>query len=112
MRNRTQQAIREIEADFRRAADPENAVICNYFNLGDATITGDKAANVGNIGRPRAKPLFEPKVIDRMICVPDAAIYATNHFLVKLLYPKPGGSTGTNVYDAFQFMAELNAQGQ
>ena len=29
----------------------------------------------------------------------------------KLLNRKPGGSTGTNVYAAFQLMAELNAQG-
>ncbi len=57
------------------------------------------------------KPFFVPQVIDRMIRVPDAATYATIHFLEKLLNRKPGGSTGTNVYAAFQLMAELNAQG-
>ncbi|MDJ0854092.1 MAG: hypothetical protein QNI88_02675, partial [Desulfobacterales bacterium] len=30
---------------------------------------------------------------------------ATIHFLEKLLNRKPGGSTGTNVYAAFQIMA-------
>ena len=52
-----------------------------------------------------------PQVIDRMIRVPDAATYATIHLLEKLLNRKPGGSTGTNVYAAFQIMAELSAQG-
>jgi cysteine synthase A len=92
-------------------ADPENSVFYDYFNAGDCTITSDRASNVEGIGRPRVEPSFVPQVIDRMIRVPDAATYATIHFLENLLNRKPGGSTGTNVYAAFQIMAELNAQG-
>ncbi len=92
-------------------ADPENSVFYDYFHSGDCTVTSGKASNVEGIGRPRVEPSFVPQVIDRMIRVPDAATYATIHFLEKLLNRKPGGSTGTNVYAAFQLMAELNAQG-
>ena len=59
----------------------------------------------------KVEPAFVPRVIGSMIRVPDAATYATIHFLEKLLNRKPGGSTGTNVYAAFQIMAELNSQG-
>jgi cysteine synthase A len=92
-------------------ADPENSVFYDYFNSGDCLVKSDKASNVEGIGRPRVEPSFVPQVIDRMIRVPDAATYATIHFLEKLLNRKPGGSTGTNVFAAFQIMAELNAQG-
>ena len=92
-------------------ADPEHSVFFDYFHSGDCTVTSDRASNVEGIGRPRVEPSFVPQVIDRMIRVPDAASYATIHFLAKLLNRKPGGSTGTNVYAAFQIMAELNAQG-
>jgi cysteine synthase A len=92
-------------------ADPENSVFYDYFHSGDCTLKSDKGSNVEGIGRPRVEPSFVPQVIDRMIRVPDAATYATIHFLEKLLNRKPGGSTGTNVYAAFRIMAELNAQG-
>ena len=47
-----------------------------------------------------------------MIKVPDEAAYATIHFLEELLNRKCGGSTGTNVYAAFQIISELNKQGE
>ena len=45
-----------------------------------------------------------------MIKVPDAASFATIHFLENILNRKCGGSTGTNVYAAFQLLSELKAQ--
>ena len=131
MRDWTNQAILKIEADFQRSADthlikvelqaienkqlcvaaPENSVFYDDFNSGDCMETSDKASNVEGIGRHRVEPSFVPLVIDRMIRVPDAATYVTINFLVKLLNSKPGGSTSTNVYAAFQIMAELSAQG-
>jgi len=92
-------------------ADPENSVFYPYFQTGDCELTTDKASNVEGIGRPRVEASFVPSVVDRMIRVPDAASYATIHFLEKLLNRKAGGSTGTNLYAAFQLMAELHAQG-
>ena len=47
-----------------------------------------------------------------MIRVPDAASYATLRFLEKLLSRRCGGSTGTNLYAAFQIISELNADGR
>jgi len=47
-----------------------------------------------------------------VIKVPDEASYATIHFLEKLLNRRCGGSTGTNVYAAFQIISELIAQNQ
>jgi cysteine synthase A len=47
-----------------------------------------------------------------MIRVPDAASYATIHFLRELLDRRCGGSTGTNVFAALQIIAEMNAAGE
>ena len=47
-----------------------------------------------------------------MIKVPDEASFATIHFLETLLNRRCGGSTGTNVYAAFQIISELHAQNQ
>ena len=47
-----------------------------------------------------------------MIKVPDEASFATIHFLHKLLNRRCGGSTGTNVYAAFQLMADMHKKGQ
>jgi cysteine synthase A len=58
------------------------------------------------------EPSFLPSIVDRMIKVPDEAAYATIHFLEELLNRKCGGSTGTNVYAAFQIISELNKQGE
>ena len=48
------------------------------------------------------------QVIDQMIKVPDAASYASIHFLDRILDRKCGGSTGTNLYGAFQVMADMH----
>ena len=45
-----------------------------------------------------------------MLKVPDAAAYATIHFLENVLNRRCGGSTGTNLYAAFQIIAELKKQ--
>ncbi|MBL0713178.1 MAG: PLP-dependent cysteine synthase family protein, partial [Desulfosarcina sp.] len=92
-------------------ADPENSVFYDYFQTGDCTVTSDKASNIEGIGRPRVEPSFVPSVVDRMIRVPDAASYASIHFLEKLLNRKPGGSTGTNLYAACRLISELIAGG-
>lgn len=91
-------------------ADPENSVFLDYFNSGDNSITSDKGSNIEGIGRPRVEPSFIPSVVDHMVRVPDAASYATIHFLEKILNRRCGGSTGTNVYAAFQLISELKAQ--
>ena len=93
-------------------ADPRNSVFFDYFNSGDRTLTINEPSNIEGIGRPRVEPSFLPSVVDRMVKVPDEAAYATIHFLEGLLNRKCGGSTGTNVYAAFQIISELNRQGK
>lgn len=93
-------------------ADPENSVFYEAWQSGDRSLTCDRGSNVEGIGRPRVEPSFIPNLIDRMIRVPDAASYATIHFLQELLDRRCGGSTGTNVFAAFQVIAEMNAAGQ
>ncbi|MCP4386967.1 MAG: PLP-dependent cysteine synthase family protein [Gammaproteobacteria bacterium] len=93
-------------------ADPENSVFYDAYQSGDRSLISARGSNIEGIGRPRVEPSFIPSVIDRMIRVPDAASYATIHFLEDLLDRRCGGSTGTNVYAAFQIIAELNAAGE
>ena len=93
-------------------ADPENSVFYDSYNSGDRSLTLQQGSNVEGIGRPRVEPSFISSVIDRMIKVPDAASYATIHFLQQVLDRRCGGSTGTNVYAAFEIIAELNAAGE
>ena len=93
-------------------ADPENSVFYDAYHRGDRTLTIDGASRIEGIGRPKVEPSFLPSVIDRMIKVPDAASIATIHLLEQVLNRRCGGSTGTNLYAAFQIMSELNAQGR
>ena len=83
----------------------------DYYKTGNQDLNADKTSNIEGIGRPRVEPSFIPSVIDRMIKVPDAAAIATVHFLEGLLNRKCGGSTGTNVYAAFQIISEMNKKG-
>lgn len=93
-------------------ADPEHSVFYDAYHSGDRSLTSARGSNIEGIGRPRVEPSFIPSVIDRMIRVPDAASYATIHFLQDLLDRRCGGSTGTNVYAAFEIIAELKAAGK
>ncbi|MGI9481720.1 MAG: PLP-dependent cysteine synthase family protein [Hyphomicrobiales bacterium] len=92
--------------------DPENSVFYDFFSDGDCQRTMAKPSNVEGIGRPRVEPSFMPSVIEKMIKVPDAASYATIHFLENLLNRKCGGSTGTNLYATLQLAAGLQAEGK
>jgi cysteine synthase A len=46
-----------------------------------------------------------------MIRVPDTGSYAAMHFLERILGRKCGGSTGCNLYGAFQLIAEMQRAG-
>lgn len=93
-------------------ADPEHSVFFDYYQTGDTTIVTDRGSMIEGIGRPRVEPSFISSIVDKMIKVPDAASYATIHFMKELLNRRCGGSTGTNLYAAFQIISELNAQNQ
>ena len=89
-------------------ADPENSVFYDYYHTGDREQVINKRSNIEGIGRPRVEPSFQASVVDHMIKVPDAASYATLRFLETQLNRRCGGSTGTNVYAAFQLMPKLD----
>ncbi len=91
-------------------ADPDNSVFYDYFHSGDKSLVLDRGSRVEGIGRPRVEPSFVSSIVDRMMKVPDAASYATIHFLEQLLNRRCGGSTGTNVYAALQIISELQQE--
>ena len=53
-----------------------------------------------------------PTIVDRMICVPDAASLAAMRHLERLTGRRAGGSTGTNLIGAFTLVAEMVAAGR
>lgn len=87
--------------------DPEHSVFYDYFHNGDASITHPHPSNIEGIGRPRVEPSFVPSVIDRMLKIPDAASFATLHFLQNILHQQFGASTGTNIYASFQIINDI-----
>jgi cysteine synthase A len=93
-------------------ADPENSVFYDYYHTRDCSLSIDTGSKIEGIGRPRVEPSFISSVIDRMVKVPDVASIATIHYLEKLLNRRCGGSTGTNVFAAFQIMAEMHKKGE
>jgi cysteine synthase A len=89
--------------------DPENSVFFPAWRDADPALTGSRGSRIEGIGRPRVEPSFIGEVIDRMIPVPDAASLATIHTVQDVLGRRVGGSTGTNLWGAFQILAELKA---
>ncbi|BFM10482.1 PLP-dependent cysteine synthase family protein [Simiduia litorea] len=93
-------------------ADPENSVFYDYFHSRDASLVNSVSSRIEGIGRPRVEASFVASIVDDMVQVPDAASVATVRFLERHLGRKCGGSTGTNVYAAFQLMAEMQLRGE
>lgn len=93
-------------------ADPENSVFYDHYRTGDPSLKIKTKSRIEGIGRPRVEASFQPRVIDRMMQVPDAASIATIYWLEKVLGRKCGGSTGTNVWAALQLMREMREAGK
>ena len=55
---------------------------------------------------------FVPTIVDRMVCVPDAASLAAMRHLERVTGRRAGGSTGTNLWGAFGLIAEMLAAGR
>lgn len=103
----------ELESRTRLCVvDPENSVFYDHFKTRDPDLTSDTPSCVEGIGRPRVEASFQPGVIDCMMKVPDAASFATIHWLERVLGRKCGGSTGTNVFGALTLMEDMRANGQ
>ncbi|WP_281275487.1 PLP-dependent cysteine synthase family protein [Saccharothrix australiensis] len=89
--------------------DPEHSVFFDAWRDGDPGLVGSRGSRIEGIGRPRVEPSFVGQVIDRMVKVPDAASIATIRHVEDVLGRRVGGSTGTNLWGAFQLIAEMRA---
>ena len=87
--------------------DPEGSAFLPAYAGATADSPGSR---IEGIGRPRVEPSFLPRVVDRMIGVPDAASVATMRFLADRAGLRAGPSTGTNVYGALRLACELREQ--
>lgn len=91
--------------------DPENSVFHDYIQSGDRTLSSCTPSVIEGIGRPRVEPSLIREIIDRSIKVPDAASFASIHFLRKILGRACGGSTGTNLWGTFRIVSEMHNAG-
>jgi cysteine synthase A len=92
--------------------DPEGSSFFPGWRDGEpATATG-RASRIEGIGRPRVEPSFVPTIVDRMICVPDAASLAAMRHLERVTGRRAGGSTGTNLWGALTLVGEMLAAGR
>ncbi|WP_312878124.1 PLP-dependent cysteine synthase family protein [Lentzea indica] len=87
--------------------DPEHSVFFDAWRDSNPDLVGTRGSRIEGIGRPRVEPSFIGQVIDRMIKVPDAASVATIRYVEDLLGRRVGGSTGTNLWGAFEIVAEM-----
>jgi len=91
--------------------DPENSAFFPAYAEGRLDIVTGVSSRIEGIGRPRVEPSFLPRVVDRMVCVPDAASVAAAHHVSQVLGRRVGPSTGTNVWGAFGLLTEMVAAG-
>jgi cysteine synthase A len=91
--------------------DPEDSIFYSAWS-GDASAFTGRRSRIEGIGRQRVEPSFLPDVVDRMIQVPDAASIATMRLVRERTGRSVGGSTGTNVWGAFQLISEMRSRGE
>lgn len=91
--------------------DPEGSAFYEGWRTGRTDSTG-VPSRIEGIGRPRVEPSFVTSVIDEMIQVPDAASIAAIRLLRERTLHWAGGSTGTNLFGAFEVIARMRAAGE
>lgn len=92
--------------------DPENSVFFPAWLDDDLDAHSTVGSRIEGIGRPRVEPSFLPKVVDRMVSVPDAATIAAMRWCSMVTGRLVGGSTGTNMWGALRLVAEMHASGR
>lgn len=90
--------------------DPEGSAFYDGWK-GNIAAVG-RPSRIEGIGRPRVEASFVPGVIDEMIQVPDAASVAAIRLLRERTLHWAGGSTGTNLYGAFELIARMRDTGE
>jgi cysteine synthase A len=91
--------------------DPEGSAFLAGWRDGDPAAVG-RGSRIEGIGRPRVEPSFVPTIVDRMVCVPDAASLAAMRHLERVTGRRAGASTGTNLWGALGLVAEMVAAGR
>jgi cysteine synthase A len=91
--------------------DPEGSAFFAGWRDGDPAAAG-RGSRIEGIGRPRVEPSFVPTIVDRMVCVPDAASLAAMRHLERVTGRRAGASTGTNLWGALGLVAEMVAAGR
>jgi cysteine synthase A len=91
--------------------DPEDSIFYSHWIGNPLAFTG-RPSRIEGIGRQRVEPSFLPAIVDRMLQVPDAASIATMRHVTERTGRSVGGSTGTNVWGAFQLAAEMLLNGR
>ncbi|MBO0811535.1 MAG: PLP-dependent cysteine synthase family protein [Microlunatus sp.] len=92
--------------------DPENSAFYAGWRTGAAEVRTGLPSRIEGIGRPRVEPSFVPGVIDEMLQIPDAGSVAAIRLLRSRTRHWAGGSTGTNLYGAFQLLARMIKNGE
>ncbi|QDP96628.1 PLP-dependent cysteine synthase family protein [Microlunatus elymi] len=92
--------------------DPENSAFYGGWKTGSPDYTTGLPSRIEGIGRPRVEPSFVPGVIDEMLQIPDAGSLAAIRLLRTRTRHWAGGSTGTNLYGAFQLIARMIKNGE
>ncbi|OCG73386.1 PLP-dependent cysteine synthase family protein [Microbacterium sediminis] len=92
--------------------DPENSAFYGGWETGARDFATGMPSRIEGIGRPRVEPSFIASVIDEMIRVPDAASIAAIRLLRERTRRWAGGSTGTNLYGAFELIARMRRSGE
>ena len=93
-------------------ADPENSAFYEGWRTDNLDYATGRGSRIEGIGRPTVERSFVPGVIDHMIQVPDAGSLAAMHLLRAKTRHYAGGSTGTNLYAAFQIIAGMLERGE
>jgi cysteine synthase len=91
--------------------DPEGSAFFPGWRDDDPAAVG-RGSRIEGIGRPRVEPSFVPTIVDRMVCVPDAASLAAMRHLERVTGRRAGASTGTNLWGALGLVAEMVAAGR
>lgn len=92
--------------------DPWHSVFFEAWRDGDVERTCEQGSLIEGIGRPRVEPSFVGQAVDRMSKVADAESIAAVRCAERVLGRRVGGSTGTNLWAAFELVSDMAARGE
>lgn len=91
--------------------DPEHSAFFPAWEQMESSAS-TAGSRIEGIGRPRVEPSFLPTLVDRMICVPDAASVAAARFAHEVTGRLVGASTGTNLWGVLRIVEGMLRRGE